>query len=147
LENYSTGVRPMLRLTIKNTKYQVIDYIPKTGNLLTDNFKFFACGSTVGPNVDILRTPFTFRQPGTSPRYTILWNQIERYQIANTPIASNKCEDLVGIGHTHFYVALRKDLGSRSTIVIYEFNIDTDHILATLTKWSTITNLDLKARF
>ena len=74
-------------------------------------------------------------------------NQIERYQILSTPVNSNKCEDLVGIGHTHFYVALRKDLGSRSTIVIYEFNIDTDHMLATLTKWSTFTNLDLKARF
>jgi hypothetical protein len=74
-----------------------------------------------------------------------LGSQIERYQIANTPISSNKCEDLVGIGQTHFYVALRS--AARTTIVIYEFKIDSNLIVATLTKWSTFTNIGIKARF
>lgn len=112
---------------------------------MTDTFKVFACGSTVGPDVDILRAPFSFGQSGSTPIYTNVWNPIERYQITNTPIESNKCEDLVGIGHTHFYVALRKDSGT--TIEIYEFFINTANTMASLTKWSTFTNMGLKARF
>ena len=80
------GVRPMLKLSIYAMMYQVFDYAPKAGNTMSDWFKFFACGSAVGPNVDIIRISFQFDKTSSSPWETIVGNDIERYQITNTPI-------------------------------------------------------------